>query len=89
RFLFNSEFWDKSCGNLSGGEKMRLLLCCLMISNKAPDLFILDEPTNNLDIQNTEILTSAINEYHGTLIVVSHDKYFLEEIRVEREIEVG
>ena len=89
RFLFNSDFWDKSCGNLSGGEKMRLLLCCLMISNKAPDLFILDEPTNNLDIQNTEILTSAINEYHGTLIVVSHDKYFLEEISVDKEIEVG
>lgn len=88
RFLFNSDFWDKSCSALSGGEKMRLLLCCLMISNKAPDLFILDEPTNNLDIQNIEILTSAINEYHGTLIVVSHDKYFLEEIRVEREIEL-
>ncbi len=89
RFLFNSDFWDKPCGALSGGEKMRLLLCCLMISNKAPDLFILDEPTNNLDIQNIEILTSAINEYHGTLIVVSHDKYFLEEIRVDGEIKVG
>jgi len=59
-----------------------------MISNHAPDLFLLDEPTNNLDIQSTEILTSAINEYTGTLLVVSHDHYFLNEINVNRVIEL-
>ncbi|HEX3007890.1 MAG TPA: ABC-F family ATP-binding cassette domain-containing protein, partial [Bacteroidales bacterium] len=47
RYLFTKEYWDKPCGTLSGGEKMRLMLCCLMISNHAPDLFVLDEPTNS------------------------------------------
>lgn len=88
RFLFNKNDWDKVCSNLSGGERMRLLLCCLTISSQSPDLLILDEPTNNLDIQNVEILTAAINEYQGTIIVVSHDETFLEQIRVERHIEL-
>lgn len=88
RFLFNKEFWNKPCGTLSGGEKMRLMLCCVMIGNHAPDLFVLDEPTNNLDIQNTEILTSAINAYKGTVIVVSHDSYFLTEINVSGIIKI-
>lgn len=86
RFLFHSRYWDKPCNTLSGGEKMRLMLCCLMIANKAPDIFILDEPTNNLDIQNIEILTRAINAYKGTLIVVSHDRQFLKEVQVAREL---
>jgi ATPase subunit of ABC transporter with duplicated ATPase domains len=89
RFLFAKEYWDKACNTLSGGEKMRLMLCCLTISNSAPDMIILDEPTNNLDIQNIEILTGAINEYKGTLVVVSHDRYFLEQINVERSIDLG
>jgi ATPase subunit of ABC transporter with duplicated ATPase domains len=89
RFLFRSEFWDKLCGTLSGGEKMRLMLCCLAIGNQAPDLFILDEPTNNLDIQNVEILTQAMNEYRGTVIVVSHDSTFLADIGVDHSIKVG
>ncbi|QDW21847.1 ribosomal protection-like ABC-F family protein [Flavobacterium sp. KBS0721] len=84
RFLFHKEYWDKPCGTLSGGEKMRLMLCCLTISNESPDIIILDEPTNNLDIQNVEILTAAINEYQGTLIVVSHDESFLEKINIEK-----
>jgi ATPase subunit of ABC transporter with duplicated ATPase domains len=83
RFLFTKEDWDKPCSALSGGEKMRLMLCCLTIGNQAPDVIILDEPTNNLDIQNIEILTAAINEYQGTLIVVSHDESFLEQVHIE------
>lgn len=86
RFLFHKEYWDKPCGTLSGGEKMRLMLCCLTISNESPDIIILDEPTNNLDIQNVEILTAAINEYQGTLIVVSHDESFLEKINIGKAI---
>ena len=88
RFLFTKEDWDKSCSALSGGERMRLLLCCLTINSKSPDIIIFDEPTNNLDIQNVEILTTAINEYQGTLIVVSHDETFLEQINIERTIEL-
>jgi ATPase subunit of ABC transporter with duplicated ATPase domains len=88
RFLFTKEEWDKPCYALSGGEKMRLILCCLTISNQSPDIIILDEPTNNLDIQNIEILTTAINEYQGTLIVVSHDEVFLEQINIEQTIQL-
>ncbi|WP_205511276.1 ABC-F family ATP-binding cassette domain-containing protein [Longitalea arenae] len=86
RFLFTKEDWDKPCSALSGGERMRLMLCCLTIGNQAPDIIVLDEPTNNLDIHNIAILTTAINSYEGTLIVVSHDEPFLSEVRVERTI---
>lgn len=89
RFLFGKDDWDKSCTVLSGGEKMRLMLCCLTIGNRAPDIIILDEPTNNLDIQSIGILTAAINEYEGTLIVVSHDESFLDEVNAERVIELA
>jgi ATPase subunit of ABC transporter with duplicated ATPase domains len=86
RFLFTKEDWNKRCSDLSGGERMRLMLCCLTINNQPPDLIILDEPTNNLDLDNLKILTSAIKGYRGTLVVVSHDEQFLEEINVERTI---
>ncbi|MDR0871995.1 MAG: ATP-binding cassette domain-containing protein [Prevotellaceae bacterium] len=86
RFLFTKNDWDKPCSALSGGERMRLMLCCLTIGSQSPDLIILDEPTNNLDIQNIEMLTAAINEYEGTLVVVSHDERFLEEVGIERTI---
>jgi ATPase subunit of ABC transporter with duplicated ATPase domains len=89
RFLFTKDFWDKPCNVLSGGEKMRLLLCCLTLSGNPPDMIVLDEPTNNLDIQNTEILTTAVNEYRGTLVVVSHDPYFLKQINIERQIDLN
>lgn len=88
RFLFSKEEWDKPCSVLSGGERMRLMLCCLTIGSQSPDIIILDEPTNNLDIQNIDILTAAINEYQGTLIVVSHDEIFLEQVNVERTIQL-
>ena len=88
RFLFTKDDWDKSCSALSGGEKMRLILCCLTMSKQSPDIIILDEPTNNLDIQNIEILTAAINDYQGTLIVVSHDETFLEQIKIEQTIQL-
>lgn len=86
RFLFTREDWDKSCDALSGGERMRLILCCLSIGNQSPDMIILDEPTNNLDTQNIDILTNAINDYQGTMLVISHDETFLEQINIERKI---
>ncbi|MGN6648156.1 MAG: ATP-binding cassette domain-containing protein [Cytophaga sp.] len=88
RFLFHKDSWDKSCTVLSGGERMRLLLCCLTITANAPDMIILDEPTNNLDLQNIAILTAALNAYKGTLLVISHDAYFLQQIGVEEVIEL-
>ncbi len=86
RYLFPASEWDKSCRKLSGGEKMRLAFCCLMISNNTPDMFILDEPTNNLDIQSIEIITATIKNYTGTVIVISHDDYFIQEIGIEQRI---
>lgn len=86
RFLFTKDDWDKSSAVLSGGEKMRLILCCLVVSNHAPDIIVLDEPTNNLDIQNIEILTAAIRSYQGTLVVISHDQVFLDEVGVSRKL---
>lgn len=86
RFLFSKDDWNQSCDTLSGGERMRLLLCCLTIGRQSPDIIVLDEPTNNLDLQNVEILTAAINAYKGTLIVVSHDATFVEHINTERSI---
>ena len=88
RFLFPKECWDKQNFHLSGGEKMRLLLACLQVNNNTPDLFILDEPTNNLDIQSTEILTNTLKEYEGTIILISHDTYFTQEISIQRHIEL-
>ena len=86
RYLFPASEWDKSCRKLSGGEKMRLAFCCLMISNNTPDMFILDEPTNNLDIQSIETITATIKNYTGTVIAISHDDYFIQEISVEQRI---
>lgn len=89
RALFPKQMWDKSCCVLSGGERMRLYLCCLMISNHIPDLFILDEPTNNLDLSSLDILTYTIKDYQGTLLVISHDKRFVEEIGITKVIELN
>lgn len=88
RFLFPFETWDKSCGKLSGGEKMKLALCCLMVDANTPDVFILDEPTNNIDIRNVEILTATLKDYKGTVLVVSHDEYFIRQLAVDYSIDL-
>ena len=86
RSLFPRDVWNKPCGKLSGGEKMRLSFCCLMIADNTPDMFILDEPTNNLDIESIEIITATIRDYAGTVIAISHDREFLKDTGIEREI---
>ncbi len=80
RALFPHETWDKPCRALSGGERMRLSLCCMMLSERIPDLMVLDEPTNNLDIGSLAILTDTVRSYHGTLLVISHDEHFVREV---------
>lgn len=86
RYLFPSGTWDKPCRLLSGGEKMRLAFCCLMVADNTPDVFVLDEPTNNLDIESIEIITATIRDYTGTVIAISHDKEFLKEIKCTKNL---
>lgn len=85
---FPQERWDRKCAALSGGEQMKLSFCCLSVSNHAPDVLILDEPTNNLDLQSLEVLTAMVAAFAGTLLVISHDRYFVEAVGAEKEIQL-
>ncbi|MEP6900242.1 MAG: ABC-F family ATP-binding cassette domain-containing protein [Actinomycetota bacterium] len=81
RFLFSGEDVFKSVKDLSGGEKGRLALAKLIYSNK--NVLILDEPTNHLDIPSREALEDALDVYQGTIITVSHDRFFLDKISTQ------
>lgn len=81
RFLFIGDDVFKSVGDLSGGEKGRLALAKLIYSRK--NVLILDEPTNHLDIPSREALEDALCEYDGTIITVSHDRFFLDKIATQ------
>jgi ATP-binding cassette subfamily F protein 3 len=85
-FLFTGDDVFKKCADLSGGQRNRLMLCRLVLAQ--PDLLVMDEPTNHLDIASREMLETALDDYNGTIIVVSHDRYFLDRI-VEKLIVVG
>jgi ATP-binding cassette subfamily F protein 3 len=86
KFLFRYEQIRQRVESLSGGERTRLQLLMLMLSEA--NCLVLDEPTNHLDIESLEALEAALEEYQGTVIVVSHDRYFLDRI-VDRTMEVG
>lgn len=77
-FLFSGEDVMKKMGQLSGGEKVRLSLCKMLQTR--PNLLILDEPTNHMDIIGKEALEKMLNEYEGTVLFVSHDRYFISRI---------
>jgi ATP-binding cassette subfamily F protein 3 len=88
RFLFSYEQARGVVGNLSGGERSRLQMALLMLSDA--NFLLLDEPTNNLDIRSAEVLENALAEFEGSMLIISHDRYFLDRV-VDRiaELEDG
>src|SRR5690625_1462811 len=78
KFLFYGKTVFQKTGSMSGGEKMRLRLAQLVHQNH--NLLILDEPTNHLDIESKEVLEDALEQFNGTIIAVSHDRYFLDKL---------
>jgi ATP-binding cassette subfamily F protein 3 len=85
RFLFSYDQMQGRIGNLSGGERSRFQLAKLVLER--PNLLLLDEPTNNLDIASIEVLEETLDEFVGTVVVISHDRYFLDKV-VDRIIEL-
>lgn len=77
RFHFNSQQMDMPAAQLSGGELSRLIIARMML--KSSHVLILDEPTNDLDVDTLESLTDCLSEYQGALILVSHDRYFMDQ----------
>ena len=84
RFLIRGAQVEAQAASLSGGERFRVSLACLLLADPPPQLLLLDEPTNNLDLDSIKQLTQALAGYRGALIVASHDRHFLAEIGVHR-----
>ncbi|MFJ7988508.1 ABC-F family ATP-binding cassette domain-containing protein [Streptomyces sp. NPDC096351] len=89
RFLFRGRRAHLPVGVLSGGERLRATLACVLYAEPAPHLLLLDEPTNNLDLLSVGQLEGALNSYEGAFLVVSHDERFLAGIGVDRRLRLA
>lgn len=89
RFAFRNVTAEKRCETLSGGERMRAGLACVLSARLPPALLMLDEPTNHMDIASVEVLEAGLRSYRGALLVVSHDSVFLDRIGVTRNLSLG
>ncbi|MFD4647363.1 ABC-F family ATP-binding cassette domain-containing protein [Streptomyces sp. NPDC058441] len=89
RFLFKGARAEQPAGTLSGGERFRAALAATMLAAPAPQLLMLDEPTNSLDMASVRQLTSALESYEGALLIASHDLPFLESIGITRWLLLG
>ena len=87
-FGFRGDASRKLVKFLSGGELLRATLAAVLGDRNYPDLLILDEPTNNLDIKSTNVLESALNQYHGAILIVSHDEVFIKNLEITRVVEI-
>ncbi|SNS10697.1 ATPase components of ABC transporters with duplicated ATPase domains [Sphingomonas laterariae] len=88
RFAFRNRDALQPVATLSGGERLRAGLACTLAGERPPWLLMLDEPTNHLDLESIEVLESALAEYDGAILIVSHDTAFLDAIGVERRFAV-
>ncbi len=86
RFLFRNSEAGRQVDTLSGGERVRAALACVTGGERPPSLLILDEPTNHLDLESMQAVEAALSAYDGALVVVSHDRDFLDAIGVSRNI---
>jgi ATPase subunit of ABC transporter with duplicated ATPase domains len=89
RLALRGERVHQSYGSLSGGERFRVDLARVLAASPAPQLLVLDEPTNDLDLDSTQALSSALADFGGALILVSHDEDFLADVGVDRKWELA
>jgi ATPase subunit of ABC transporter with duplicated ATPase domains len=88
KFLFTKEKVFQKVGSLSGGERLRAALAKSLLGTVRPELLILDEPTNNLDLANIEFLENLLRQFRGALILISHDEVFLQNCGIQEELRV-
>lgn len=89
RFLLRGAAVDRPVATLSGGERFRVALARVLLAEPSPQLLVLDEPTNNLDLDTVDQLVAAVRAYRGGVLAVSHDDAFLERIRVTTRLAIA
>jgi ATPase subunit of ABC transporter with duplicated ATPase domains len=89
RFLIRGDAATRPVSTLSGGERFRVALARLLLADPPPQLLVLDEPTNNLDLDTVDRLVEALSAYRGAVLVVSHDDAFLQRLGVDLVLELG
>ncbi len=87
-FGFRGDASQQKCGTLSGGELLKATLAAILGGDSQPDLLILDEPTNNLEIKSISVLEDALNQYRGAILLVSHDEMFAKNIKIDKEVNI-
>ena len=88
-FGFHGDTSQQKVNALSGGELLKATLAAILGGNTQPDLLILDEPTNNLEIKSIAILEDALNQYLGAILLISHDEIFVKNVRIDSEIQIN